>query len=148
MNVFFDTNVLLDVLRNRAPFVRSSQAAWLLAEQGTVTGLVSALSYSNIFYIVRKLADGPTAIAHLRLLRRNFSPVACTAATIDQALAADFTDFEDAVQYFSALAAHADCILTRNTDDFRAATIPVLTPDQFLATLATTTNPPGMHTGG
>ena len=134
MKVFFDTNVLLDVLRDRQPFVVPARQAWLLAERGQVTGLVSALSFSNIFYIVRRFADADTARRSLQQLRLNFTPVACDAGVVDRALAAEFADFEDALQYFSAVNAGADCLLTRDPAHFAAAAIPVLSPSQFLAT--------------
>lgn len=131
--IFFDTNVLLDVLRQREPFVRQAQPLWLLAERGRITGLVSALSFTNIFYIVRRFTDAETALKTLHLLRATFTPVACDERMIDQALAASFPDFEDAVQYFSARNAGADCIVTRDTAHFASAAIPVMTPVQFLA---------------
>jgi len=132
--VFFDTNVLLDVLRQCEPFVRHAQPVWLLAERGRITGLVSTLSFSNIFYIVRRYTDAKTALKTLHLLRAAFTPVACDERMIDQALAARFADFEDAIQYFSARNAEADCIITRDAGHFGSAAIPVLTPAQFLAT--------------
>lgn len=132
--VFFDTNVLLDVLRQREPFVRHAQPVWLLAERGKVRGLVSTLSFANIFYIVRRGTDSQTARRTLHLLRAAFTPVACDARLIDLALAADFSDFEDAIQYYSASSAAADCILSRDAEHFQRAAIPVLTPAQFLAT--------------
>lgn len=132
MKVFFDTNIILDVLRNREPFVQHSQAVWLLAEQGRIVGQVSALSFASIFYIARRFTDTGTAQDLLRQLRAVFQPVACDATVIDQSLASDFPDFEDAVQYFSARNAAADCIVTRDAKHFRNATIPVLSPEQFL----------------
>jgi predicted nucleic acid-binding protein len=134
MNVFFDTNVMLDVLRDREPFAEPAKRTWMLAEQGRIIGLVSTLSLANIFYIIRRFADAETARSSLHLLRAIFRPVTCDAAVLDQALAANFPDFEDAIQFFSARQAGADCILTRDTGHFREASLPVLTPDQFLAT--------------
>jgi predicted nucleic acid-binding protein len=130
--LFFDTNVLLDVLCNRAPFVKHAQSAWLLAEQGAVTGLVSTLSFANIYYIVRRFADADTARTALRQMRRAFTPVACDTTVIDDALAADFADFEDAIQHASATRAAADIILTRDPAHFAQSTIPALSPEQYL----------------
>ncbi len=134
MRVFLDTNVVLDVLGERRPFVEHAKPVWMLAERGRITGLVSALSFSIVFYIVRRYADAQTAMQSLRYLRANFTPVACDQGVIDHALASDFPDFEDAVQYFSARNASAECIVTRDTGHFRSAAIPILSPEQFLAT--------------
>ncbi len=133
MRVFLDTNVLLDVLRDRAPFAEAARRVWLLAEQRQITGLVSAISFSNIFYILRRFTDAETALASLRLLRASFTPVACDTAVLDQALASALPDFEDAIQVVCALHADADCILTRDTAHFRGVALPVLSPEQFLA---------------
>jgi predicted nucleic acid-binding protein len=67
MNVFIDTNVLMDVLLERRPFVVESRKVWFLAERGKVTGLVSALSFPSIYYVVRKALEGDTAVASEKL---------------------------------------------------------------------------------
>jgi predicted nucleic acid-binding protein len=52
MKVFFDTNVLIDVLAERDPFYRDSAILWTMAEQGRITGFVSVLSFTNITWCV------------------------------------------------------------------------------------------------
>jgi predicted nucleic acid-binding protein len=133
MNVFVDTNVLLDVLARREPFYRDSVAVWTLAEQGRIRGLISAISFTNIFYVVRKLRNASTAFRTMTLLRDSFVPVACDEQVLHQAIDAGFKDFEDAVQYFSALRADAACLLTRDPDHFPSSGLTVLTPSEFLA---------------
>lgn len=135
MKVFIDTNVLLDVLAKRDPFFADSAAVWTLTEEGRFDGLVSPVSFTNIFYVVRKLADAKTARRTLLLLRDAFTPVPCDSRILNLAIDSDFKDFEDAVQYFSAVQAGADCLVSHNPDDFpRAKECPVLTPAEFLAT--------------
>lgn len=134
MNVFFDTNVLLDVLAQRQPFYPDSAAVWALAERGRVRGMVSAVSLTNLYYIVRKMSSGAAAMDMVRDIRAVATLVACDASVLNQAIDVQFTDFEDAVQYFSALAAGADCLVTRNTNHFPDSEIPILTPKEFLAT--------------
>ena len=133
MNVLFDTNVLLDVILERQPFVVGSRRLWYWAESGKLRGWVSVLSFSNIYYIVRKARDAEIAAEVLIALRDSFELVACNAQIINQAIDAKFRDFEDAIQYFSALHADAACILTRNPDHFLAAELPILSPAEFLA---------------
>lgn len=133
--VFIDTNVLLDVLGNRQPWAPDAQAVWALVDRQSIAGYISADSFSTVYYIARKLLGGPAARNSLHLLRGSFTTVPCDEHIIDQALAAtDFADFEDAVQYFSAVAVNADCILTRDLAGFPRATPPVMTPTAFLAT--------------
>jgi predicted nucleic acid-binding protein len=132
-NVFIDTNVLLDVLARREPFYPDSAAVWALAESGKIKGLISAVSVTNTSYIVRRLRDARTARRAVILLRDVFTPVAFDEQVINQAIDSGIPDFEDAVQYFSAVRAKADCIVSRNPSHFPRADPPVLTPTEFLA---------------
>jgi predicted nucleic acid-binding protein len=137
MKVFLDTNILLDVLAKREPFFADSAAIWTLAEKGKIEGLVSAVSFTNIFYVVRKLSDAKTAWKMLVLLRDSFHAVGCDHQVVSQAIDSQFKDFEDAVQFHSALHADADCIVTRNPEHFpQTKDCPVITPAEFLATHA------------
>lgn len=137
MRVFVDTNVLIDVIAKRQPFYADSAKIWTLAEQGRITGVVSAISFNNIYYIVRRLENSKTARRALQLLRDTFEAAACDQAVLNQAIDAKFKDFEDAVQYVSAIRASAECLVSRNPSDFPAAQgCPVLTPAEFLSTLS------------
>ncbi|MCD6416757.1 MAG: PIN domain-containing protein [Planctomycetes bacterium] len=121
MNAFVDTNVLLDVLGNRDPFYADSAAVWSLAEQGKITGLIAAVSFTNIFYMIRRWSGLGAASKAMILLRDSFTTVTCDALVVNQAIDADIPDFEDAVQCFGALHAGADCILTRDVGGFPPA---------------------------
>jgi predicted nucleic acid-binding protein len=136
MNVFFDTNVVLDVLVKREPFYADSAALWTLAERGSIHGQVSAVSFTNIYYIVRRLRSVKAALKTLILLRDVFTAVACDAQVLDQAIDSDFADFEDAVQFFSAIRGGAACIVTRNPQHFPKGPLPAVTPVEFRAGLA------------
>lgn len=138
MVVHVDTNVLLDVLAAREPFYPRSAAVWSLAEAGAVTGVISAISYNNCYYVVRRYGGRARAREALRLLRDVFQPVDLTAQVLNQAMDAEFPDFEDAIQFFSALRAGAEVLVTRNPDDFPRADLGVLTPTEFLAARAGT----------
>jgi predicted nucleic acid-binding protein len=133
MNVFLDTNVLMDVLLERRPFVAESQKVWFLAERSKVRGMVAALSFPNIYYIIRKMRGTDAAMSMMTMLRDTFTPVPLDGQILNQAVDAGFSDFEDAIQYFSALRADADCFLTRNPDHFPRAHLRVFTPTEFLA---------------
>jgi len=134
MKVFFDTNVLIDVLALRQPFYEDSAELWTLSERRTITGLVSVLTFTNTFYIVRRLTDLKTARRALSLIRDAFTPVACDGDIINRAIASNLVDFEDAVQYISATQIGVDCIVSRNVSHFPASgECPILTPAEFLA---------------
>ena len=136
MKVLFDTNVLIDVLAKREPFFTDSAQIWTLAERGILRGFVSVISFNNIYYIVRNLRNHKTAERMMTLLRDTFSPVTLDEQILNQAIDARFKDFEDAIQYFSAIRAAADCIVTRNISHFPTTDMAALTPKELLATLS------------
>ncbi len=134
MRIFVDTNVLLDVLAERKGFYADSARVWTLAETGRTTGFVSALSVPNLFYILARRAGRKRARAIVGMLRDIFALAALDEQIINQAADADMRDFEDAIQFFSALRVGARVLVTRNAKDFPAGDLPIQTPVEFLAT--------------
>jgi predicted nucleic acid-binding protein len=133
MNVFLGTNVLMDVLLGRQPFAPDAQRLWFLAERGKIEGMVSALSFPNVYYIVRKTRGPDVAMTMLRGIRYTFHAVACDEQILHQAMDAKLSDFEDAVQYFSALRVNAVCMVTRNARHYPKSPLPIFTPHEFFS---------------
>jgi predicted nucleic acid-binding protein len=133
MKVFVDTNILVDVLARREPFYQDSAYVWTLAEQGRVAGFVSVISFNNIYYVVRRLRTRRVANRMMVLLRDTFTPVALDKQILDQAIDAGLSDLEDAIQYFSAVRAGADCVISRDAGAFPKSDLLVLTPQELLA---------------
>lgn len=130
--LLLDTHVILDVLGSRQPFVADSKRLWELCELGTAEGWVSAISFNNVFYILRKLTTATVARRHLRDLRQIFQIAPVDVTLIDMALASPQADFENAIQYVSAVSIQATCMITRNLDDFpRKGRVPVRTPASY-----------------
>jgi predicted nucleic acid-binding protein len=138
MRVFVDTNVLLDVLARREPHFTDAARLWSLAESGQIRASVSSISFVNTYYVIRKASGRKKAADALRLLRDVFEPIAADSQILNQALDSRLADFEDAVQYFCALRGQADCLVTRNPDDFPKRPLPILSAAEFLALLAET----------
>ncbi len=134
MRILVDTNVLLDVLARREPFYAAAAAIWSLAERGEVRAVVSAISFNNVYYIVRRAEGRTQAQKAMRLIRDIFEAVPPDSQIINQAIDANMDDFEDAVQFHSAIRAKATYLVTRNPGDFPKSALPILTPDEFLAT--------------
>jgi predicted nucleic acid-binding protein len=135
-SVFLDTNILLDVLLARKPFIDDAQRIWSLAERGQIQAVISAVSFLNVYYVVRRLASRREADRAVRGMRTVFEVAAVDREIIDQAIEGGIADFEDAVQHACAVRAAALCIITRDERHFAASTIPVISPDAFLAKLA------------
>jgi len=132
--IFLDTDVALDHLADRQPFAEFAHRLFALAETGELTVCVSGLSFSNLYYILRKLKGHADALALLGKLKLLVRVSAVSEAEIQSALASSFKDFEDAMQHFTAKAEGGiTAIVTRNKTDYAASEIPVLSPDEFLA---------------
>ena len=132
--IFLDTDVALDHLADRQPFAEYAHRLFALAEKGEITLCLSALSFSNLYYILRKLVGHGEALALLGKLKQLVRVSAVREAEIQSALASSFKDFEDAIQHFTAKAeGDVSAIITRNKADYAGSEIPVLSPDEFLA---------------
>lgn len=133
MKLLLDTNVLLDVLAVRKPFYDAAARLWSLAEHEELEACVSAISFNNVYYIVRKVGGKLKADEALRAIRDLFIPVSLDARLINQSMDAPIDDFEDAVQFHSAAREKCDYLVTRDPDGFPPTGVPVLSPQEFLA---------------
>ena len=131
--VFLDTDVVLDHLADRQPFAEYAHRLFALAETGELTVCVSSLSFSNLYYLLRKLhghANTLTLPGQLKLL---VHVSAVGDSEIQSALSSGFKDFEDAIQHFAAKAeGEVTVIVTRNRADYSGSEIPVLSPADYL----------------
>lgn len=132
MIVLVDTNILLDVLARREPHYQNSARICTLAERGEITAFISAISFNNIYYILQKAGNKITANTALKTLRDVFESVAPDIKIINQAIDSECDDFEDAIQFHSAVRASAHFLITRNPNDFPASSVAIVTPDEFL----------------
>ncbi|MGD1927639.1 MAG: PIN domain-containing protein [Leptolyngbyaceae cyanobacterium] len=132
-HVLFDSDVLLDVLAQRQPFVVASAQSLNTAVKPQVQGYVSGHAVTNIFYILRRQVGGKKARELLSRLLQHLEVASVTDAVIKAALKSSITDFEDAVTSEAANTAEVEVIVTRNKSDFAASVIPALLPDEFLA---------------
>ena len=131
--IFLDTDVALDHLADRQPFAEYAHRLLALAETGELTVCVSSLSFSNLYYILRKLKGQADALALLGKLKLLVRISAVSESEIQSALSSQFKDFEDAIQHFAAKAESGiSAIVTRNKADYASSEIPILSPDEFL----------------
>lgn len=130
--ILLDTDVVLDLLLARQPHYRATMRLFALVQEGRLNGHVSSLAFSNLHYLLRRAASGPEAVQALRKLRLLVGVVPVDARVIDLALASSFSDFEDAIQYFAALEAGLEVIVTRNQRDYRGSKLPILNAEECL----------------
>ena len=132
MRVFLDTNVLLDVLVSRPPFFQAAAELWSLAGSGRIRGCISAISFDNIYFVIRKYAGRKKAREALGLLRDAYEVVPVDRRLLDQAIDSNIRDFEDAVQYYCAARAKARYLVTRNPKDFPEKGLELVSAWEFM----------------
>lgn len=132
--VFLDTNVVIDYLARRGQFFLPAAQIIRLGEGHKYELLVSALSFATVSFILEshhKLSHEVIVQKFSQFVKMcNITTV--DSFTIDKAIASPFTDFEDAMQYHSAIHEGANVIITRNKKDFLSSQIPVFEPQEFI----------------
>ena len=133
--VLFDSDVLLDILAQRQPFVIASAQALNTVMKKQVQGFVSGHAVTNIFYILRRQIGSEAARKLIENLLQHIQIASITNQVIHQALQSPIKDFEDAVTSAAAMAAGLEIIVTRNKVDFVASLVPAMLPEEFLKML-------------
>lgn len=133
MKIMCDTNIIIDILLEREPFVDDSYKVLSLCEEHKVNGFISASSITEIYYLVRKYTHS-TELAY-NAVGKVLEIVKICSVTNDDVLTAfqrKAKDFEDCLVATCAKSIHCDYIVTRNKKDFEEFDIPLLTPTEFL----------------
>lgn len=133
--VFLDTNVVLDLLGEREPFYLSAAKIATLADTGKIKIVISALTYSTVYYLLSKFEEKETVKEKIRKFKVIAETSDLTDQIIDKGLSSKFSDFEDSLQYYCAIKTDCNILITRNSKDFRESDIPVLSPDEYLSSL-------------
>lgn len=130
--VFFDTNIMIDVIGRREQFCKPSMQIMSLADRGLIRIFVSALSYATASFILRKYNKELDIISEFSKFMKITTATLVDSSMVEQSVKSKFKDFEDALQYFSAKHENIDYIITRNKKDFAVSDIPVFEPQEFV----------------
>lgn len=131
--LFLDTNIVLDLLAKRDPFYNEAALLFSLADKKKVQLSVSTLTFATVNYILSRQTSAIEAKMILRKLRLLVDVVSLDEKVVDLSLDdSDFSDFEDALQHYSALEYEVNILITRNLKDFQNARLPVMTAAQFI----------------
>lgn len=132
--ILIDTNIILDLLAKRKPFHIESEQIFSLADLGKAILVVSSLSLVNAHYVLNdtmKTKNSRSVLGKFKVLVRTFE---LNDKIIELALNDyQFKDFEDGIQYYTAIESKCAMIVTRNLKDFKNAKIPVMSPKEYLA---------------
>jgi len=133
--IFIDTDIIIDHLTDRQPFAQYSSLIFELHEQREVDIYMSALSVNNVYYVSRKLIGEQRTLGLIEKLIDNIQVIGTTKLEIKNALQTGFKDFEDSIQYSTALTIDGiEAIITRNIKDFRKSKIAIFTPEIYIKT--------------
>jgi len=137
--IFINTDVILDFLTDRKPFSKEATLIFTLIGNKKIKGYSSSLTFSNLYYVLKKYSTHKKVISKLEELTHFTEILNVDEPVIKSALSSKFKDFEDAIQYFSAQKHNkTDVIITRNIKDFKESEIPVMTPGTFVRTFEQT----------
>ena len=139
LRVFFDTNVMLDLIQER-PGYEDAARVLQLQEDGRIEVCLSTLSMANIAYVLRKTVPNSLIVPTLKQISSLVTIVPMDDTQLQEALLLDGPDVEDLFQAVCAKYAGCDILLTHNIRDYRIGKglhesyqLPVIqTPESFL----------------
>ncbi len=127
-----DTNIIVDLLSKREEFYRSASNLFSLSDNHKVKLSISSLTFANTYYILSRELKPDKAKEILRKFKLLVHVLPLDEKIIDLSLNSGFRDFEDAIQYYTAVENKLEIIITRNLKDFRLSKIPVMTAETYL----------------
>ena len=130
--IFVDSDIILDLIQERENYFDALQL-FTLIEENKVKGYASPLIFANLFYILRKQESNKFALQVLIRLKALLHVLTVNEKIIELALSSGFKDFEDAVQYYSAMEANIDYLITRNKEDYNKSGIIICNAKEYLA---------------
>jgi predicted nucleic acid-binding protein len=134
-NIFLDTNIVLDLLAFRMPFYTDVAKLFSLADKKKIKLSISALCLADAHYILLKQNPNLEVRNILRKFKVLVNVLPLDDKITDLALNSEFRDFEDAIQYYTAIENDQDLIITRNHPDFKESKLPIMTAKEFIKTI-------------
>jgi predicted nucleic acid-binding protein len=132
MKVLFDTNVVLDLLLERKPYLNNAIRLFNLIESKKITAYLGATTVTTIHYLTEKVLTKKQAKLVINNLLSLFKVAAVDKSTLLAGINSNFSDFEDAVLYMAAKKEKLDAIITRDKKGFKEADIEIYSPADYL----------------
>ncbi|KAB2837142.1 MAG: PIN domain-containing protein [Melioribacteraceae bacterium] len=137
IKAFVNTDIILDLLSKREPHHIHAAKLFTLIDQHEIIAFTSPLVFANLHYLLRKLTSNLSALKSLRKLKTLINILPIDERVTEQSLNSEFKDFEDAIQYFTAVNNGINLILTRNKVDYKKSKVPISTAEEFIKTWQT-----------
>ena len=135
MKLLFDTNIILDTLLAREPFVQTANKLVAAVERSQLEGYLGAATLTTIFYLANRALSTDDARGAVRQLLSLYNVAPVNRATLESALDIGFSDYEDAVLHEAGVQGGVSAIVTRNPKDFKRATLRIYSPEEVVAAL-------------
>jgi len=130
--LLIDTNIIVDLLSKRKNFYQEAQELFTLADEQEIKLYISSFTFANTHYLLSKELNSNEARKVLIKFKLLVSILPLDEKILELSLSSDFNDFEDAIQYYTALENKINTIITRNKKDFKTSKLPVLTAKEYL----------------
>ena len=134
--IFIDSDIILDLLAKREPHYIYSAKLFTLIDQQRFIAYTSPIVFANLHYLLKKSTSNSSALKNLRKLKTFINILPVDERVIEQSLNSEFNDFEDAIQYFTAVNNGIKLLLTRNIADYKKSKIPIATAEELLKSLS------------
>lgn len=132
MKIFIDTNIFLDALLKREPFKIHAETLLNFCDERVFIAFTSCVSFTNLTYFLQRFNKSGYVETLGRILN-TITIIPLENKDFKKALSLNFTDVEDAYQYTAALKERGmKFIISRNINDFKKSTIPVLSAKDFI----------------
>lgn len=123
----------MDFLIDRKPFSRDTAIIFSLIDQKKLKGYASSLTFSNLYYVLRRIEPHKKVISKLDSISKFLTILNVDGQNMRDAIDSGYAEFEDSIQYFCAKGyKKVEVIISRNTKDYKNADLPVMTPGDFL----------------
>ncbi len=132
IKVFVDSDIILDLLSKRDPHFIHAAKLFTLIDRNKIKAFTSPIVFANLHYLLKKETSNIIALNNLRKLKTMLDILPVNERVIDQSLNSEFKDFEDAIQYFTAVNNGIEIIITRNKADYKKSKITVASAQEFL----------------
>ncbi len=130
--VYIDSDIILDLLLEREGFYEYAALIFENSEKGNIYVFTSSISIANISYLIRKeIKNSKKVKEYIKNLIEFIHILSVEESTIQEALETDFLDFEDSIQYITAVQNQMDYILTRKKKDYKNSSIKVYDSKEF-----------------
>jgi len=133
--IFIDSDIILDVLARRNQFYDPAARLFTAIVRGRVAAFTTPIVFANTHYLLSKIKSKKVALQSIKRLRSYISVLSMDEQIVDFALNSLFSDFEDALQYYTAKSHGINFIITRNKKDFKLSEIYVCAAEEYLKIL-------------